>query len=220
MVVVDAYCPRCGRHAPIRELQRIIRPHGGLLLLDDTQGLGVFGELPGPGMRWGNGGGGSLRYQSITSKEDILVISSLAKAFGVPIAVLLGPARLTSAAMNAGLSWTHCSPPAIPLVIAAANALRRNRREGDGLRANLLSLLAPVRKFLAGAGVESPLFPVLTLRRIDAITAHARLRSAGIETIVNSPGRLSFVITARHSPDQVRELLRGLHYVLEDPCLA
>lgn len=220
VVVADAYCPRCGRHAPIQDMQQLIRPLGGLLLLDDTQGLGIFGDSPRPWMRWGKGGGGSLRFQSITSKEDVLVISSLAKAFGVPIAVLQGPAELTSAAMNAGLSWTHCSPPAIPLVMAAANAIRRNHHEGDALRSKLLALLAPMRRFLAGAGVESPLFPVLSLGGIDALAAHARLRSAGIETFVNDPSRLSFVITADHSPDQLRELVRELYYVLEDSCPA
>jgi 8-amino-7-oxononanoate synthase len=91
VVVADGYCPACGAHAPLGDYLVLVRERGGLLLLDDTQALGIFGNRNG--LPYGSGGGGSLRFLEVAGK-DILVMSSLSKAFGAPVACLLGSSNL------------------------------------------------------------------------------------------------------------------------------
>jgi hypothetical protein len=59
------------------------------LVIDDTQALGILGHSPGPHAPYGKGGGGSLQWAGIGG-PDVLVVSSLAKGFGAPVAVLAG----------------------------------------------------------------------------------------------------------------------------------
>src|SRR5262249_58173794 len=42
VVVVDGFCPACGRRAPLAEYLQCVRRRRGLLLIDDTQALGIF----------------------------------------------------------------------------------------------------------------------------------------------------------------------------------
>ena len=42
VVIADGYCPACGGPAPIGDYLDIVRRFGGLLVLDDTQSLGVL----------------------------------------------------------------------------------------------------------------------------------------------------------------------------------
>ena len=62
VVVADGLCPGCGGAAPIADYLQIVRARGGLLILDDTQALGILGHSPGPHNPYGRGGGGSLRH--------------------------------------------------------------------------------------------------------------------------------------------------------------
>ena len=56
MIVTDGFCPDCGRVAPIAEYVAAAVSFGGLVLVDDTQALGILGERGnGP---YGDGGGG------------------------------------------------------------------------------------------------------------------------------------------------------------------
>src|SRR5262249_30301220 len=89
LVVADGFCPGCGQAAPLRAYRDCVRSFGGLLILDDTQALGIFGQSPEPGAPYGKGGGGMLVAAKI-SGPDVLAVSSLAKGFGAPLAVLAG----------------------------------------------------------------------------------------------------------------------------------
>ena len=89
LVVTDSFCPGCGKPAPLVAYLERARTYGGQLIVDDTQALGIFGHAPGPQAPYGKGGGGALCWSNV-SGPDILVGSSLAKGFGVPVAVLAG----------------------------------------------------------------------------------------------------------------------------------
>jgi 8-amino-7-oxononanoate synthase len=47
IVVADGFCPACGEPAPIAAYLEIARARDGLLILDDTQALGILGHSPG-----------------------------------------------------------------------------------------------------------------------------------------------------------------------------
>jgi len=132
VVVTDGLCPGCGQPAPLRQYLRALRPLGGLVVVDDTQALGILGRDPGPGRPYGRGGGGSLRLARLNS-PDVLVVSSLAKAFGVPVAVIAGSGSLTGRYERRSETRVHCSPPSFAHLRAAEHALEVNRlhRPGD-----------------------------------------------------------------------------------------
>jgi 8-amino-7-oxononanoate synthase len=117
IIVTDGFCPDCGRTAPLRQYAQIVEEYGGLLVVDDTQALGIFGHSPDPGAPYGNGGGGTLRWLGIESRS-IVLICSLAKAFGVPIAVLAGSENTVRRFKKGSLTRIHCSPPSIAAIHA------------------------------------------------------------------------------------------------------
>ena len=95
VVMTDGFCPACGRAAPLADFAQCAADAGGLVVVDDTQALGIFG-VPGKCLPYGRGGGGSLRM-SAKRLDNVVVVSSLAKAFGVPVAMLGGAGPLVAA---------------------------------------------------------------------------------------------------------------------------
>ncbi len=140
VVVTDGVCPGCGQSAPVRRYLGALRPLGGLLVIDDTQALGVFGRDVVQHPPYGCGGGGSLRMAQLTS-PDVLIVSSLAKAFGVPVAVIAGSGSLVERYEQRSETRVHCSPPSIAHIRAAEHALEVNLRHGDQRRARLAALV-------------------------------------------------------------------------------
>ena len=212
VVVCDGVCVCCGGQAPLAAYLAVAREYGGLLVVDDTQGLGLMGRSPGPDAPYGRGGGGSLRRAGVTG-PDVLVVSSLAKGFGVPMAALSGSRRMVEWFEANSLTRAHCSPPSIAEIHAAVRALSINARRGDALRAQLAERVRTFRGKLAEVGLaaDGGLFPVQTLKPmagVDARELHRRLAEQGIRAVLRSgcnggQARISFIITARHRPDDL-----------------
>ncbi|MBS0497707.1 MAG: pyridoxal phosphate-dependent aminotransferase family protein [Proteobacteria bacterium] len=212
VAIADGFCPACGHAAPAGEYLEIVRRFGGLLVLDDTQALGILGESPTLHNPYGKGGGGLLRWSG-NFGPDIVVGSSLAKGFGVPMAVLTGSNKLIKRFKTASDTRVHGSPPSIAVIHAAAHALTKNRIRGNLLRHRLIQRVAQFRKGLEIIGWDSigAWFPVQTLRGIvgnAAIRMHQYLSRHGIQTVLSRPrdngeAHLSFLITARHSAGEI-----------------
>lgn len=214
VVLSDGYCPSCGRFAPLRGYLRLIRQHGGLLVIDDTQALGIFGAEPSDSAPFGRGGGGSLRRLTLES-SDVIAVSSLAKAFGAPLAVLMGDKSILRRFARASSTRVHSSPPSMAAVQAAALALRSNRALGDRLRFRLAQVIRLFREGARGAGVEvgGGLFPVQYLTGLPPAAMkelHRRLRGRGITSVLvqsgcQSQSAVAFMLTARHKTDEIRK---------------
>lgn len=212
VVVSDGLCPGCGRVAPIYEYLKSIRRCGGLLILDDTQALGVLGQKPTPAEPYGIGGGGSLQWSGVRG-ADIVVVNSLAKAFGVPVAVLAGGRSMVKRFEHESSTRIHCSPPSAAAIQAAQQAIEINGQEGDGLRQRLTRLVARFRRRLESNGlkVAGTLFPVQSLEPIPGLDVHEvyeRLLEFKVRTILKrshlGPGaQLALIITTDHSPRQI-----------------
>jgi 8-amino-7-oxononanoate synthase len=209
VVVSDGFCPACGGAAPAAEYLRCIEPHGGHLVLDDTQALGVLGKRGGA--PYGQGGGGSLRWQGIRS-PDVIVGSSLAKGFGAPMAMLAGSASLIRRFEARSETRVHCSPPSLASLHAAEHALAINRTDGDRLRRYLALLVRRFRAGLRAIGLaaDGGLFPVQTLKPagVAADVLYERLLGLGIRTVVirrcrEISGQVAFLITALHRSSDI-----------------
>ena len=99
----------------------------------------------------GHGGGGMLRSLGI-SETNVLVVSPLAKGFGVPVAVLSGSKALVEYFEQESDTRVHCSPPSIVHLRAVEHTLAVNDREGDSLRARLSQRVSYFRRRMEAAG--------------------------------------------------------------------
>ncbi|ETX02642.1 MAG: aminotransferase class I/II [Candidatus Entotheonella factor] len=207
VVVADGFCPGCGRSAPIARYLDCIRSRGGYLVLDDTQALGVLGRSRDLQARYGQGGGGSLRWHQVHG-PNVIVVSSLAKGFGVPVAVLAGSHPLVKHFKSKSETRVHTSPPSSAVLHAAERALAINQERGDVLRSRLERLVRQFRKRLAACGLSTTggLFPVQTLSPMpdsDARLVHQRLLDLRVRAVLHRPrckrgAAISFLITALH----------------------
>jgi len=230
IVVTDGFCPGCGLRAPLNSLLASLRRYEGKLVIDDTQALGILGKpcdalataLHAPA--FGRGGGGSLRACGATG-PDIVLASSLAKAFGAPVAMLAGSRELVARFSRHSATRMHCSPPSVAVVRAAERALDVNAARGDALRAVLARRIRQFRMLVARtcASIRGDLFPVQTLGcggavGEDAVRLHHALAAAGVRTVLQSPRdpRISFLFSSSHSEADVEHAALALQRCLSD----
>lgn len=224
VVVSDGMCTTCGCAAPIKAYHEAVRRAGGLLLIDDTQALGILGEKHDTGAPYGGGGGGSLQYQNIFG-PSVIVISSLAKAFGAPLAVLCGSRELVQKFKAKSQTRVHCSPPSAADIHAAQRALDLNATQGDALRLQLAQRVQQFRLRLGEAGfsADGGLFPIQTLRLptdLNLGQVHQELLDLGIRTLLrhgcDGGPRLSLIITARHSRNDIENVVQAIAKVTNE----
>jgi 8-amino-7-oxononanoate synthase len=219
VVVTDGLCPLTGRPAPLPDYAGLVRRHGGFLVVDDTQGLGILGREPSRTRPYGTGGGGTLAWSGL-SGPDLIVISSLAKGFGAPLAVIGGGRRMIETFKALSQTRVHCSPPSMAAIRAAENALAINVTEGNARRSRLITLIRLFRAGLRAIGLAAHggLFPLQTLQMEageDAGTFHAGLLRRGIRTVLHRARHrpdllITFVINALHTPSDIAEAVNAL----------
>jgi len=212
VVLTDGFCPVCGKPAPLAAYLDAVRARGGGMVVDDTQALGIFGPSPAPDAPYGRGGGGMLPRLDLNG-PDVLAISSLAKAFGAPVAILSGSKEIVKEFELKSETRMHCSPPSRPAIRAAQHALEVNREHGDALRLRLASLVRSFRQRATQAGFRCgenrfPLQTIFSPSDAAAIELHQHLLRRGIRTVLHQGhgGRalqLSFLISARHTAAEI-----------------
>jgi 8-amino-7-oxononanoate synthase len=208
VVVTDGFFPAIGKAAPLAEYADCAAAEGGLLVVDDTQALGIFGRY----------GGGSLA--ALKPRGGVVAVSSLAKAFGAPVAMLGGTARFVAEFRERSATRMHCSPPSAAALAAARHALDCNRAAGDLLRRRLTHRVARFREGLRPLGLLGVpgCFPVQPLRLPTGVRAkvvYRRLLSRGVRTVLHrtaggGASRISFILTARLRLSQIARALRVL----------
>jgi 8-amino-7-oxononanoate synthase len=212
LFLTDGFCPGCGKPAPLPAYLEALRAYGGWLIVDDTQAFGIFGHSPAPDAPYGREGGGMLPRLQV-SGPDVLAISSLAKAFGTPLAVLSGSKAMVEHFKEQSETRMHCSPPSVSVIHAAERSLAVNRSQGDRLRSRLAGLVSLFRRRVEQTGFDltGGQFPVQSLvpsRGADMSRLYKDLLQRGVRTVLHQAHgerglRLSFVITARHAPRQI-----------------
>jgi 8-amino-7-oxononanoate synthase len=219
IIVTDGLCPSCGRLAPLPDLARAADDHGGHLVIDDTQALGVVGRPGGVALPLGQGGGGTLAWYGLRGPH-ISAGCSLAKGFGAPLAVLLSGKGTVARVATQGECRVHASPPSIAVIAAARQAMATNAATGDLLRARLLRRIHQLREGLIRIGVNLlsalPL-PIQTTALPSAQFARsllAALEIRGIRAAVTKACggglSLSILLTARHTAADIDRLVAAI----------
>jgi 8-amino-7-oxononanoate synthase len=145
--------------------------------------------------------------------ERVVIIASLAKSLGVPMAVISGPGHfIREFRANSG-TMDHCSPASIAHLSAATNALELNRSEGDSRRAMLYANVSLFRQGLFAAGLrpKGGLFPVQHLDRLprkEVLQLYEQLQKEGIRTVVTKGHRsgdsqLTMLLRSDHRPKDI-----------------
>jgi 8-amino-7-oxononanoate synthase len=186
-------------------------------VLDDTQALGILGVRPRPDSPYGDGGGGAIRHAG-ASADGAVVVASLAKALGAPVAVVAGPAPVVERLLHEGETRVHSSPPSAAAIAAAAAALRINARAGSALRARLASRVRSLREGVRehGLGTRGGLFPfqTLALEPAAAVAAYERLACSGVRGVLHRDARgapaLSLLVTAAHTATDIDRAVGAL----------
>jgi 8-amino-7-oxononanoate synthase len=217
VVVADGLRPARGATPPLADYVALVRARRGFVVVDDTQALGVIGRRPEPEHPYGRGGGGIGARFGLAAPE-LIIGASLAKGFGAPLAVVCGAAETIDLLEAGGETRTHCSPPSLASLAAAAHALAVNRRRGDALRLRLAARVKEFRRALQSLGLapSGGLFPVQTLTGLaDPIGLRAALQRRGVSCVAIE-GRgglgpaLSFLITASHGAFDIAACARAL----------
>jgi 8-amino-7-oxononanoate synthase len=141
-------------------------------------------------------------------RDRLLVVASMAKAFGVPCALAGGPAHAVERLFENGLTARHCSPVSRADAEAVLLALRRTELEGEFLRARLL---ANIRAFRAtgnshGHVLSGGTMPLQRLRPGpggNSLRMARLLEGQGIQALplksYRESGELGFLIRADHT---------------------
>lgn len=210
VVVVDGLDPASGQVAPVDEYLGWVEPLGGWVVVDDTQALGILGTAPCPAQPFGRGGGGALAWLARRSPSLVLV-ASLAKGLGVPVAVLAATKEVVEDFRLHAPTRVHCSPPSAAVLSACLRSLELNRREGDRLRRRLAHNILRFREGLLHCGLNASggLFAVQTPSVGKRATeVHQRLESQGLSSVLHrsrlgAPASLSFLLRADHTVDEI-----------------
>ncbi len=217
LVLADGYSPGGAGPPPLAAYSALATRAGGLLVLDDTQALGVLGRH----------GGGSLVAAGLArghAANAMVVGASLAKGFGVPMAVLAGSRDLIDRFEADSDTRLHASPPSLAAVHAARHALRLNAARGDALRRVLARRIGQFRAALAGIGLACTGgdFPVQTVRLpagSNLAEVNAALRRRGVLTLPQCRGnaaRLTFFLRADHTTAEIERAAATLDELVRE----
>jgi 8-amino-7-oxononanoate synthase len=206
IVLADGYAPGMAGPPPLACLAGCVANGAGWLVVDDTQALGLLGAH----------GGGSLCLHGLQGSPHVVVGASLAKAFGAPLAVLLGSGALVRRYRASASTRVHCSPPSNAALDAGRRALARNDAVGDTLRARLRRAVGAMRAEAGRLGLElhGGGFPVQLLvppHGIPGTWLHQALAIHGVRCLVQrraGQAVLVFLLTAEHDSGQARSAMR------------
>ena len=168
---------------------------------------------------YGTKGGGILKWFN-TNYENIITVTSLAKAFGVPIAAISGNTTFIEAFINSSETRMYSSPVSMANINAAFNALSINETSGDQIRKKLWSNVSFIRDEFKALGINltGSIFPVQSINHWppDKVTnLSGKLNNCGIKTALvlshmNYALSLTIVIRANNTIQEIQTLIHAI----------
>ncbi|WP_280329392.1 8-amino-7-oxononanoate synthase [Nocardia wallacei] len=119
VVLTDSVFSADGDLAPLRELHRVVRANGAVLIVDEAHGIGVRGD----------GGRGLVHEVGLAGQPDLIVTATLSKALAAQGGAVLAPERVRAHLVDAARTFifdTGLAPAAVGAARAALRLLRRD----------------------------------------------------------------------------------------------
>jgi 8-amino-7-oxononanoate synthase len=161
LVVSDTVFSVAGDLAPVRDLHRVARDHGALLVLDEAHAFGVLGP----------GGRGAAAAAGIAG-PDVVRTFTLSKSLGSQGGAVAGPAEVIETLIDVGRAFifdTGLAPPSAAAALAALAILRDE--PGLGQRARHHARRLAERAAGLGFVTSEPAAAVVQVRLPDAAAA-------------------------------------------------
>jgi 8-amino-7-oxononanoate synthase len=168
LVVSDTVFSVAGDLAPVRDLHRVARAHGALLVLDEAHAFGVLGPA----------GRGAAAAAGIAADPHVIRTFTLSKSLGSQGGAVAGPAEVIGTLIDAGRAFifdTGLAPPSAAAALAALAILRTGPELGQQARDNARRLA----ELATGLGFETS-EPVAAVVRVVLGEAAAAVRAQDI----------------------------------------
>ncbi|WP_336957932.1 8-amino-7-oxononanoate synthase [Sphingobium aquiterrae] len=197
-----------GDIAPVDALLAVARRHGGVLMVDEAHGTGVFGP----------GGRGIAAH--LEGAGDVVSLHTCGKAMGVEGALVCGPRLMIDYLVNRARPFIFSTAPSPLIAVAVATALDRVA-VGDDRRAQLAHLRAVAADAICvPLGLPAPrsqILPVILGEDKRTMAVAAALQEAGFDvrgirppTVPPGTSRLRISLTLNVDEGDVRALGRTL----------
>jgi len=211
LVVTDGVFSMDGDIANLPELTDLCRAHDACLMVDDAHGLGVLGSQ----------GRGSVIEAGLTQDDVPVLVGTFGKAFGTSGAFVAGSNELIEymVQMARPYIYTTAMPPAIA---AATRASLKLIQQADESRAHLQQLIYYFRQGASQLAYElmpsrTAIQPILIGESHNAVALSQYLENSGLlvtairpPTVPDKTSRLRVTLSAKHSFDEIDELLEAL----------
>jgi len=196
LVVSDAVFSMDGDRAEVAALAALCREHGALFLLDEAHSMAVLGP-----------GGRGLAAEADLPPEDVLVLGTLGKAFGLAGAYVVCTREVREYLVNTCRPFIYSTAPPAPLAAAVACSVAIAATLDDR-RAYLAELSERFRQFLQGQGYgtlssSTQIVPLVTRTPQAALDLSTALREHGVlapavrpPTVPQGTSRVRFSLSA------------------------
>ena len=215
LIVLDGVFSMDGDIAPIEKLLHIAEQYDALLMVDDAHGFGVLGKQ-----------GHGILEQSQVHSERIIYIGTLGKAAGVSGAFICATAPFIEWLIQKGRPYIYstAAPPAIAHTLLTCLELIEGA-EGARRRKQLSQLIEIWRDEMTFSiwkktASSTPIQPVILGSNANALTVAKLLDEAGYwipairpPTVPVGSSRLRITFSAKHSVDDLRELMKTLRII-------
>lgn len=208
LVLTDGMFSHNGAAAPVGAYLKAL-PRNAMLLVDDAHGAGVLGTT----------GRGTPELAGVPRSRVIQTIS-LSKAFGAYGGAVLGSSALRSRIIERSRLYSGNTPLPLPLAAAALVSVPLLAKHPEWRRV-MSQKAAQVKDRLRTAGLNIPHCPgpIVAVhprnRAHAAATTKALLRERVYPSLIQYPGGppagyFRFMISSRHTRDQLDALVAGL----------
>ena len=209
LIITDGVFSMDGDVAPLDRIYEVARDHDMLLMVDDAHGEGVLGR----------GGRGIVDHFGLHGKVDIEV-GTLSKAFGVVGGVAAGKPVIVDWLRQRARPFLFSSAMTVPDVaacLAAVDLLEESDELVRRLWANAESFKQQIRAMGFDTGSSTtPITPIMLGEAPLAQEFSRELFGAGVfamaigfPTVPRGKARLRVMISAAHSPDDLRQGLEA-----------
>ncbi|SEL77096.1 8-amino-7-oxononanoate synthase [Rhodococcus maanshanensis] len=199
LVLTDSVFSADGDLAPLREMHRLCREHGAVLIVDEAHAIGVRGD----------GGRGLVHELGLAGEPDLVVTATLSKSLASQGGVVLGAEKVRAHLIDAARTFifdTGLAPAAVGAARAALGVLRREPERATAV----LDRARDLARITAVGAPESAVVSVVLGDAQRAFDAAQACRERGLNvgcfrppSVPEGTSRLRLTARATITPDEI-----------------